>query len=406
MLASLTAQAAADAAPVPDAAASTEPQPDRIVHRSDTWTDAPAADRDHSRVLHVRHFPQQDPAWDWVAAAATVTDYYGRRYTQEQLCNMSRQPLRSPCPKRDGDLHDVQRILDNTGFRGSRLLTQGLTFGQLRAELDAGRPVLLQAESRKGALSHTIVVHGYNAKQKWVYWTDSWPSAPRYSWADFDLLNNNPVFRVKAALVHVGPGRSADRQPPVRARRAVVPVQGSNIRPRSSTGRILDIDMQEQERNQWCWAASGDTVADFWHRAYTQTQFCNLAFGKRLDENLNDPSCPNLPNDLGADSRAFSTMGLNGGRTTYGPMSFEEIKEEIDAGRPVITRIGWKRGGGHIEVIFGYDERGRQIFWGDPWFTSYRYNWAPFAYYVDNASFSWTYALKGVSEGTLSVPAL
>lgn len=34
--------------------------------------------------------------------------------------------------------------------------------------------------------------------------------------------------------------------------------------------------------------------------------------------------------------------------------SFQQVREEIDAGRPVSARIGWSGGGGHFMVIYGY----------------------------------------------------
>ena len=37
-----------------------------------------------------------------------------------------------------------------------------------------------------------------------------------------------------------------------------------------------------------------------------------------------------------------------------GQAGFEQVRDEIDARRPVGARIGWSGGGGHFMVIYGY----------------------------------------------------
>jgi len=59
----------------------------------------------------------------------------------------------------------------------------------------------------------------------------------------------------------------------------------------------------------------------------------------------------------------------------------------------VKTRIQWSSGGGQIHVLYGYDNTNSWVYWGDPWPSNDRYNWAFHAWYVDNDSFSWTHSL-------------
>jgi hypothetical protein len=41
-----------------------------------------------------------------------------------------------------------------------------------------------------------------------------------------------------------------------------------------------------------------------------------------------------------------------------GQASFQQVRDEIDRGRPVGARIGWNNGGGHFVVIYGYSRIG------------------------------------------------
>ena len=41
----------------------------------------------------------------------------------------------------------------------------------------------------------------------------------------------------------------------------------------------LNVSGQAQQKSNWCWAASGNSIAAFYGKSYSQNQFCNLAFG-------------------------------------------------------------------------------------------------------------------------------
>ena len=66
---------------------------------------------------------------------------------------------------------------------------------------------------------------------------------------------------------------------------------------------------------------------------------------------------------------------------------------EIDAKRPIETRIQWSSGGGHMHVIYGYDADRSQVAWGDPWKSTPRYNEGSHQTYVRGNKFSWTHSL-------------
>ncbi|MEV6123314.1 papain-like cysteine protease family protein [Streptomyces sp. NPDC052077] len=155
--------------------------------------------------------------------------------------------------------------------------------------------------------------------------------------------------------------------------------------------RRLNINMQAQQMTNWCWAAVGDTIAEYYGRDYSQNQFCNLAFGRAVNS-----SCPNSQATLANDQQAFSRMGISAGRYVNGYLNYSTLTQEIDANRPVMSRIQWQSGGGHMLTVYGYDVTNNWVYWGDPWPSSNRYNWASYSYYVNNGSFFWTHSLYGI----------
>ncbi|MGW1011689.1 papain-like cysteine protease family protein [Streptomyces termitum] len=150
----------------------------------------------------------------------------------------------------------------------------------------------------------------------------------------------------------------------------------------------LNITMQAQQKTNWCWAASGNTIATWFGRGYTQNQFCNAAFQRQQGY-----ECPNSQATLAHVQTGLSWAGVRPGAYVDGWLRYPTVQAEISAGRPVETRIQWTSGGGHMHVLYGYDDANSWVYWGDPWPSSTRYNWASHAWYVNNASFSWTHSL-------------
>lgn len=146
--------------------------------------------------------------------------------------------------------------------------------------------------------------------------------------------------------------------------------------------------MQTQERTNWCWSASGNTIASYMGKRYSQNQFCNAAFNRRQGT-----TCPNDQATLGHVQTAFRWMGINPGSYVTGYLRYSTVQSEINAGRPVETRIQWASGGGHMHVVHGFDTADNWVHWGDPCPSNYRYNWGDYGNYVKGGSFSWTHSL-------------
>ncbi|MEU6236663.1 papain-like cysteine protease family protein [Kitasatospora sp. NPDC047058] len=159
----------------------------------------------------------------------------------------------------------------------------------------------------------------------------------------------------------------------------------------SATSRTLPITMQKQVRTQWCWDASGVTIAAYWGRTASQEQFCQLAAQGTW------VNCNNQPATLEDMANGLARLGLgNSGRSLFRNASFAESSAEIAAGRPFGVRIGWRTGGGHMNVVYGYDSATNMIAVGDPWPSTQTYTWWNFNTYVNNNSFQWTHSRIGI----------
>lgn len=150
----------------------------------------------------------------------------------------------------------------------------------------------------------------------------------------------------------------------------------------------LDITMQAQQKSNWCWAAAGNTVATWYGRNYTQNQFCNAAFNR-----AQGTECPNNQATLANVQTALRWAGISPGSYVNGWLNYSTVQSEINANRPIETRIQWSSGGGHMHLLYGYDTASSWVYWGDPWPDNYRYNWASHDWYVRNGEFSWTHSL-------------
>ncbi|MEV7424865.1 papain-like cysteine protease family protein [Streptomyces sp. NPDC091212] len=151
-----------------------------------------------------------------------------------------------------------------------------------------------------------------------------------------------------------------------------------------------NIGMYKQEKTQWCWVASGLTIAKFQGFGSTQTDFCNRAqpyYG-----------CDNQPATLGDMARGWNSLGMrNPGSGLDSAATFDQVYNEVKAARPIGTRIGWTSGGGHMNVVYGFDTSRETIAVADPWPDTATYTWWNYSDYVSNSSSKWTHSRIGIS---------
>lgn len=118
------------------------------------------------------------------------------------------------------------------------------------------------------------------------------------------------------------------------------------------SSRQLAFNMQMQTQSNWCWAATSTSVSHFYWfwSTWTQCRVANGELGHSDCCNSPVPSACNVPWYLDkALTRTHNFVSIIGQQA-----SFQQVREEIDAGRPVGARIGWSGGGGHFMVIYGY----------------------------------------------------
>lgn len=193
-----------------------------------------------------------------------------------------------------------------------------------------------------------------------------------------------PTVVAPTAVAPTAVAPAQDRAPH-QIRRAAAPGSTAD---QAGTFKKLNITMQQQQQTNWCWAASGNTIATWFGYDYSQNQFCNAAFGRATGS-----ACPNSQATLGDVQNGLDRVGINPGSYVTGYLRYSTVQAEVDADRPIETRIQWSSGGGHMHVLYGYDTGNNWVYWGDPWPSNYRYNWADYWYYVNNGTFSWTHSL-------------
>jgi hypothetical protein len=127
------------------------------------------------------------------------------------------------------------------------------------------------------------------------------------------------------------------------------------------------MSVQHQLQTLWCWAACSSSVSSFFDTRSTWGQ-CALA-----NAELEQTSCCEDGDNDGCNKpwyldRALQRTG-NFSSKRQGPVPWEEVRAEIDAGRPVAARIRWGDDTGHFVVLTGYRRSGgrRELEVQDPW---------------------------------------
>ncbi|MBO2446131.1 C39 family peptidase [Actinomadura barringtoniae] len=204
-----------------------------------------------------------------------------------------------------------------------------------------------------------------------------------------------------AGGIPLGPERGSPTPPPGPGQQTDTEPWGQKEFPGavSDTATTVPIQQRVQEQDQWCWDATGSTIAAFLGKDVSERAFCKLALGKKPGDD-----CPNEPQNSWRAMTAWHLLGLKNGVVFGRPLSFEDLKAEVDAHRPVYNRISWKGGGGHFFTIFGYDQSRNWAFWADPWGSAPRYNWASYDYLRDNNEFELSDGVSKIGAEWSAIP--
>ncbi len=123
--------------------------------------------------------------------------------------------------------------------------------------------------------------------------------------------------------------------------------------------------IESQTESEWCWAAVAVSIEKYFNPRSTLTQ-CQVARRVIAEDCCNGPAeC----ND--AETLIQALQGLNRWkRTLDGAATFQQVKQELDARRPVCARIAWPDGYHHFVILVGYEvlqSGARHLQVADPW---------------------------------------
>ncbi|MCM6772013.1 C39 family peptidase [Nocardia sp. CDC159] len=194
---------------------------------------------------------------------------------------------------------------------------------------------------------------------------------------------------------------AADPAPPAPGRSnglVVTPELPRVPEPRSGVfgARTLPYLQQIQRADQWCWAADGSSIATYLHRPITQTDYCKLVHGSDAGG-----GCPDRSASLEQIASAFRAIGFDA--AVGAPLSMAKVVDEIAANRPILTGIAWTAGGGHAQVIYGYDVDANTVTYGDPWPTSRRSVTQRIDSYTQNPDWIWFGEDYGIAPRSAAV---
>lgn len=116
----------------------------------------------------------------------------------------------------------------------------------------------------------------------------------------------------------------------------------------------LNFEMQRQTQSNWCWAATAASVSRFYDPASTWTQ-CRIANGQTGRTDCCGSGASGACNIYGFLDDALTRTG-NFSRVKGGTSSFQQVENEIVAGRPHGIRVAWSGGGAHFVCATGVQD--------------------------------------------------
>ncbi len=151
--------------------------------------------------------------------------------------------------------------------------------------------------------------------------------------------------------------------------------------------RRLTFRIQRQQQSEWCWAAVAASVEQFFDPdpdPASRLKQCEVADMVLKDKDkmpkpkcCEDPEDCDLPAELEDALKKIykwrDTLDVDPLTGAKGSLTFEQVKREIDRGRPVCAGIRWKSGTGHFVVVRGYRVLGsgaQQLYVADPLYPS------------------------------------
>ena len=146
--------------------------------------------------------------------------------------------------------------------------------------------------------------------------------------------------------------------------------------------------MEHQQQTNWCWAACGASVGNFFYSGspFSQCGVANACQGKTTC--CSNPAGCNQYGYLDKALRAAKSFdSMRGGTATLA-----EVGTRLSRSQPVGTRVAWNGGGAHFMMITGYLESPQLITIQDPWYGTSGIAWSAYpASYHGGGSWTHTY---------------
>lgn len=154
---------------------------------------------------------------------------------------------------------------------------------------------------------------------------------------------------------------------------------------------LLPQFMQQQTQSNWCWAANGASVGNYYWGSgtYTQCGIANTCQGKT--------TCCTNPG--GCNQYGYLDQALQAARSfdsmAGGSATFSQLQARIDNSQPVGTRVAWNGGGAHFMMVTGYNNDQNKITIQDPWYGTSTIAYASYpASYHGGGNWTHTYYTK------------
>lgn len=130
----------------------------------------------------------------------------------------------------------------------------------------------------------------------------------------------------------------------------------------------MPFPIQTQIEAEWCWAAVAASVDSYFNPTSGVPQ-CGIAGDVLKKDACGNPEASDLPATLQDALKVVDRLyGIR-----IGALTFDQVRQQIDAGCPVCVRIAWSGGGAHFVVISGYhlSPAGvRTVDISDPWYPN------------------------------------
>ena len=144
--------------------------------------------------------------------------------------------------------------------------------------------------------------------------------------------------------------------------------------------QVLPLYMEEQQKTNWCWAATALSIIEFYNPLSKTSQ--SEIVTERYGSTVNNPGSTSYY--LGKASNHMraryvcNSEHLGNGRFVYGgannELNFDYLTSEIDNWNPVCVSVKWKDGPsgrylniGHIMTLSGVQDQDQMLIINDPW---------------------------------------